>query len=89
MYGVDFRIADAAGMPVGRIVDPARLAFEGEADGSRSGFSRLRKRLDLTNEPQSHLLLVQGYAEPHLRKLMVASAAAVYLVLQKPQPSGD
>ncbi len=89
MYGVDFRIADAHGLPVARIVDPERLAFESEAPGSRSVVSRWLKRLDLTNEPRSHLLLIEGHADLVLRKLMVAAAAAVYLFLQTPQPSGD
>jgi hypothetical protein len=89
LYGVDFRIADAHGLPVARIVDPERLAFEAEAPRSRSAVSRWFKRLKLTNEPRSHLLLIEGHADLVLRKLMVAAAASVYLVLQTVQSSGD
>jgi hypothetical protein len=89
MYGVDFRIADAQGLPVARIVDPERLGFEGEPPGSRAALSSWLKRLALTNEPRSHLLLIEAYADLALRKLMVAAGAAVYLFLQRPQTSGD
>lgn len=89
MYGVDFRIDDAYTLPLARIVDPERLAFEAEPPRSRGPLSHWLKRLDLTSERRSHLLLIDGYPDLGVRKLLVAAAASVYLILQSPDTSGD
>jgi hypothetical protein len=88
-YGVEYEIEDSAGTQVGRIVDPARLAAEAARGEPERRWSHLKRRLDLTltNEPSRHLLLIRGHADVDLRLMMLASAAAVYLVLQTPSTS--
>jgi hypothetical protein len=65
-------------------VDPARLAAETARGESEGKWSHLKRRLNLTNQPSEHLLLIRGHADVDLRLMMLASAAALYLVLQTP-----
>ncbi len=83
-YGVEYEIENSAGTQVGRIVDPARLAAETARGECESTWSHLKGRLNLTNQPNEHLLLIRSHADVDLRLMMLASAAAVYLVLQTP-----
>jgi hypothetical protein len=66
----EFEIENSAGTQVGRIVDPARLAAETARGESESKWSRLKGRLNLTNQPSEHLLLIRGYADLDLRLMM-------------------
>ena len=71
MYGVEYEIENSAGTQVGRIVDPARLAAETARRESESKSSHLKERLNLTNQPSEHLLLIRGHADVDLRLMML------------------
>jgi hypothetical protein len=89
LWGVDFVVLDTHGRQIGRIADAARLDFEAEPLGARNRFSRLMKRVTLTAEPSRHVLLIDDDPDADLRRMMLASAAAVYLFLQKPFTGGE
>jgi hypothetical protein len=88
LHGVDFVIKDAAGQEVGSIADFAHIARRSETS-SVAGRARAKRWLNLGNPTDEHVLEITGHVTPELRALMLASSAAVYLVLQPPYFEND